>query len=289
MTVPGIHPGVKWPIMLCHPLVLAAVSILACGGIAAAVGPGADPPPALADLYTYRIVNTFPHDPRAFTQGLVFHDGALYESTGIYGRSTLRKVRLETGGVIRGLKLAPRFFAEGLTIFKDRVIQLTWRSKTGFIYDLESLRLIDTFTYPTEGWGITHDGTHLILSDGSASLYFLDPENYTLIRRKQVFDTGGPVRRLNELEYIHDTIYANVWGSDRIAVIDPPSGRVTAWILLEGLLESSPGQTPVDVLNGIAYDSNGDRLFVTGKLWPHLFEIQLAPLSTPGAAQTAPQ
>jgi glutamine cyclotransferase len=230
-------------------------------------------------VYTYKVVNTYPHDPNAFTQGLVFEDGILYEGTGLYGDSTLRKVDLETGALLQGHELPAQFFGEGIiTIYGDRIIQITWRSNVGYVYDKESFDLLQEFNYPTEGWGITHDGTHLIMSDGTSTLHFLDPETYEEVHRVEVLDRGSPVTRLNELEYVQGIIYANVWQTDRIAMIAPSTGQVVGWIDLEGLLGEEDRIQRVDVLNGIAYDAEDDRLFVTGKWWPKLFEIELIPL-----------
>jgi glutamine cyclotransferase len=228
-------------------------------------------------VYGYRIVNVYPHDPEAFTQGLVFQDGIFYEGTGLWGESTLRKVDLESGEVLQLYSLPPEFFGEGITIFGERVIQLTWQEETGFVYDKESFEWLETFTYTTEGWGITHDGTRLIMSDGTATLYFWDPETFGETGRVQVYDEEGPVVRLNELEYIQGLVYANIWLTDFVAIIDPQSGQVTAYIDLGGLLAPEDRDGQVDVLNGIAYDAVGDRLFVTGKWWPKLFEIDLIP------------
>ncbi|MDM8549030.1 glutaminyl-peptide cyclotransferase [Desulfobacterales bacterium HSG2] len=227
-------------------------------------------------VYTYKIVNTYPHDRNAFTQGLVFEDGVLYESTGLRGRSTLRKVELETGKLFRCCKLPSQFFGEGLAVCGNRLIQLTWQSGTGFVYDKSSFALVGTFKYPTEGWGLTHDGTRLIMSDGTSSLYFLDPGDFGVTGKIGVYDDRGPVTRINELEYVRGEIYANVWQTDHIVRIDPGTGQVTGRIDLEGLLSpEDTGGYRVDVLNGIAYDTENDRLFVTGKLWPKLFEIEL--------------
>ncbi len=228
-------------------------------------------------LYTYKIINIYPHDPQAFTQGLAFDDGFLYEGTGLYDRSTLRKVELTSGKVIRSVRLPGRFFGEGITVFGEHIIQLTWRSKLAFAYGKRDFELQRSFPYPTEGWGLTHDGTRLILSDGTATLYFLDPRNFREIDRIEVFDDTGPVQGLNELEYVRGEIFANVWRSDRIARIAPATGRVTGWIDLSGILPARDREAPVDVLNGIAYDPARSRLFVTGKLWPKLFEIELQP------------
>lgn len=228
-------------------------------------------------VYGYRTVNTYRHDPDAFTQGLTFTDGWLYEGTGRHGQSTLRRVELESGIVRQFHQLPDRFFGEGVAVFDNRIIQLTWQSGTGLVYNRRNFALLEEFSYSTEGWGITHDGKNLIMSDGSATLRFLDPETFTETGQVEVFDPDGPVTRLNELEYVKGEIYANVWQTDRIARIDPPTGRVTGWIDLTGLLRPEEYAAPVDVLNGIAYDAAADRLFVTGKLWPRLFEIELIP------------
>jgi len=238
----------------------------------------AEPATAIS-FYTYTIINIYPHDRSAFTQGLVFTDTILYEGTGLHGQSTLRKVDLATGDVLQTYQLPDQFFGEGITIFDDNLVQLTWQSHAGFVYDKESFALQREFTYPNEGWGITHDGQQLILSDGTANLYFLDPNTFKEINRVEVRDQNGPVAQLNELEYIEGKIYANVWKTDRIVIIDPQTGQVTGWVDLAGLLRPEDYQTQwVDVLNGIAYDAVGDRLFVTGKWWPKLFEIELVPL-----------
>ena len=228
-----------------------------------------------APVLDYQVVNTYPHDRNAFTQGLVWDAGGLYEGTGGYGSSTLRRSELETGRVTNKVLLPPRYFGEGITVYRDRIIQLTWRSRIGFVYERTTLRRLDSFGYDTEGWGLTHDGRSLILSDGSASLYFLDPDTFHERRRVTVHDRCGAVARLNELEYIDGRVYANVWHSDRIAIIDPHSGLVEAWADLSGLLGKMWRRAPESVLNGIAYDDVSGRLFVTGKNWPRLFEIQL--------------
>jgi len=225
--------------------------------------------------YTYRVINSFPHDPEALTQGLVFDNGTLFEGTGLYGKSTLRQVELETGAVLRSLSLASQYFGEGITIYKDQVVQLSWRSNTGFLYDKDSFELLQTFSYPTEGWGITHDGVRLIVSDGTSTLYFWDPVTFEEIGRIEVHDQDGPVTQLNELEYVRGEVFANVYYTDRIARINPHTGKVTGWINLKGLLDSEEGLESAGVLNGIAYDAENDRLFVTGKRWPKLFEIRL--------------
>jgi glutamine cyclotransferase len=228
-----------------------------------------------APVVGYRIVNTYPHDPRAFTQGLVFADDLLYEGTGLRGQSSLRKVDLKTGNILLNRPLSAQFFGEGITIYGNHIIQLTWRARVGFVYDRQTFQLLDTFTYPTEGWGITHDGRSFIMSDGTSTLYLLDPQTFQEVGRLEVHTRDGPVSRLNELEYVQGEIYANVWKTDRIARISPETGEVVGWINLEGLLRPEDRNRRVDVLNGIAYDVKNDRLFVTGKLWPKLFEIEL--------------
>jgi glutamine cyclotransferase len=193
----------------------------------------------------------------------------------MWGESSLRKVELETGKVLQIHRLPSDLFGEGIVVWKDKIIQLTWQHRKGFVYDRETFTLLREFTYPTEGWGITHDGSRLIMSDGSATLFVWDPETLQEIGRIDVRDQNGPVARLNELEYINGLIYANVWQTDRIAIIQPDTGRVVGWIDLAGLLKPEDRSSKVDVLNGIAYDAQGDRLFVTGKYWPKLFQIQL--------------
>jgi glutamine cyclotransferase len=220
-------------------------------------------------------VAEYPHDPEAFTQGLVFARGELYEGTGLWGRSTLRRVDLESGMVQQSHSLPSRFFGEGITVMGDRIIQLTWQSRIGFVYDRESFQQVAQFAYETEGWGLTHDGQYLIMSDGSPTLYFLDPQTFEEVSRLPVYDHDGAVTRLNELEYIDGEIYANVWYSDRVARIDPHTGQVCAWVNLEGLLDAADLEQPVDVLNGIAYDASHNRFLVTGKLWPKLFHIEV--------------
>jgi glutamine cyclotransferase len=237
--------------------------------------PSATPTAPSVPVYTYRVLNAFPHDPEAFTQGLIFQDGILYEGTGLRGRSSLRKVELETGNVLKFYALPEQYFGEGIAIFDNKLFQLTWQSRVGFIYDKETLELLDQFTYSTEGWGLTHDGKRLIMSDGTSTLYMRDPANLDEIGRIQVFDGDAPVVRLNELEYVAGEVWANVWQTNRIARIDPDTGQVVGWIDLSGLLEAKDVVGPVDVLNGIAYDAQAGRIFVTGKLWPRVFEIEL--------------
>jgi len=227
---------------------------------------------------TYKVINIYPHDRSAFTQGLAFADGALYEGTGLRGFSTLRKVELETGEITQMSKLPNNYFGEGITIYKDKIIQLTWQSNVGYVYDRESFEVIEEFNYPTEGWGITHDGNRLIMSDGSSKLYFLDPVTFEAVGQVEVTDNTSPITMINELEYIDGEVYANVWLTDRIARIMPQTGQVTGWIDLKGILSYEEDSTQAaGVLNGIAHDAQNNRLFVTGKLWPKLFEIKLIP------------
>src|SRR5215212_952167 len=226
-------------------------------------------------VYGYEVVNTYPHDAQAFTQGLIFSDGALVESTGIEKHSTLRRVELQTGKVLQKVDVPGFFFAEGLTLFGGKIYQLTWRGMKGFVYDPKTFEKTGEFKYEGEGWGLTHDADSLILSDGTNEIRFLDPNTYAVKRTISVTDAGRPVEELNELEYVKGEIYANVWHEDRVARIDPRDGRVAGWIDLSGLLKAGEVSSEEAVLNGIAYDERGDRLFVTGKLWPKLFEIKL--------------
>jgi glutamine cyclotransferase len=226
-------------------------------------------------LHSIRIVNVYPHDPAAFTQGLVFHRGYIYEGTGISGQSSICKVELKTGRVLKSQGLPAEYFGEGITICRNRLIQLTWQSHTGFVYELQSFRILQTFSYPWEGWGITYDGNHLIVSDGTAVLRFLDARTYKMVRQIEVRDRGKSLQNINELEYVKGEIYANVWGTDYIVRISPRTGRVLGWVDLRDLYRYVGVGRNIDVLNGIAYDAKGDRLFVTGKYWPNLFEIRL--------------
>ncbi len=234
--------------------------------------PYASPP----ENYNYTVVNTFSHDVDAFCQGFVFHNGSFFESTGRYGSSDIRKVEMDTGNILMQYNLSDEYFGEGMTIFEDRIIQLTWKSRIGFVYDLETFEREDEFYYASEGWGLTHDGERLIMSDGSSTLTFLDPDSFEVLGNIQVKAGGEKITQLNELEYVDGKILANIWKSDRIAVISPENGNVTGWIDLADL-PVGKGATPADVLNGIAYDGTNDRLFVTGKLWPQVFEIVLDP------------
>jgi glutamine cyclotransferase len=234
-----------------------------------------NPANSMALQYTYSAVKVYPHDSSSFTEGLVFDSGFLYESTGLYHHSTLRRVDLETGVVLQSLSLPSQYFGEGIAVVGNNIVQLTWQSHVGFVYDKASFDLLQEFQYPTEGWGITYDGKRLIMSDGTANLYFLDPVTFQKAGQVTVHDTG-PVNQLNELEYLDGKVYANIWREEKIAVIDPQDGQVTAWIDLTGI-QDIKNQDPNNVLNGIAYDAKGNRLFVTGKMWHHIYEIKLIP------------
>lgn len=242
-----------------------------------AASPLAQPAGAASPRYGYEVVNVYPHDPAAFTQGLLFAEGQLYESTGLYGGSSIRRVDLATGNVLTMTTIPAEYFGEGITIVGDKLYQLTWQEKTGFIYDKATFAPLGRFTYPTEGWGMTYDGERIVMSDGTARLYFWDPATLAPIGAVDVYDDKGPVVRLNELEYINGEIFANIWQTDLIARIDPVSGAVVGWIDLTGILPATDRTPTTDVLNGIAYLPEGDRLFVTGKNWPKLFEIRLVP------------
>ncbi|MFN9263391.1 MAG: glutaminyl-peptide cyclotransferase [Acidobacteriota bacterium] len=228
----------------------------------------------LAGQWTYQVVNTYPHDREAFTQGLEYRNGFLYEGTGLHGRSTLRKVKLETGIVLQKLSLPPQFFGEGISVVGDRIVQLTWQSETGFIWGLQDFKLQRQFTYRGEGWGLTTDGRHLYFSDGTDEIRVLDSQTLAETRRIRVRENGRPLKDLNELEWVEGEILANVWQTDRIVKINPLTGRVTGSIDLTGILPA-PERAGTDVLNGNAYAAAGKRLFVTGKLWPKLFHIRL--------------
>lgn len=226
--------------------------------------------------FTYRIVRVYPHDPEAFTQGLEYVDGVLYEGTGLNGHSSIRKVALESGKVLQQRSVPPEHFGEGITIWKNDLIELTWQTHVAFVYERNTFEPKKRFSYPGEGWGLTHDGTNLIMSDGTDQLRVLDPLTFAEKRRIKVTAVGAPLRNLNELEVVKGEIFANIWQTDYIARIAPDTGRVSGYIDLRGLLTPSE-RARTDVLNGIAYDAAHDRLFVTGKLWPKLFEIKIVP------------
>ncbi|KAA6182845.1 glutaminyl-peptide cyclotransferase [Thiohalocapsa marina] len=247
-------------------------------GLLHGVAAAADTPPAPAPVQGYRVVASYPHDPSAFTQGLAFHDGALYESTGLYGRSTLRRVELASGRVLQQVALPDTMFGEGITVWRDEIVQLTWRAHRGLRFDRASLRQSGEFHLPGEGWGLTHDGRRWIVSDGTADLRFLDPQTQREVRRVQVQDAGRPLRRLNELEFIDGEVWANIWHDDRLVRISPADGRVLGYVDLQGLRPEGLRRHREAVLNGIAYDVDRGRLLVTGKYWPWLYHIEPMPL-----------
>ena len=260
-------------------LLVAAVlaSVLACSAPSTAgqAENGAQATDAVP-VYSYQVVNTWPHDAEAYTQGLVYHDGLLFESTGLRGESSLRRVELKTGKVKKKVDVPRQYFAEGITIFRDKIFQLTWQSQKGFVYDLKKFKQEGEFTYEGEGWGLTHDDHSLILSDGTNRIRFLDPASFQVQRTISVFDQGQPLTELNELEYIKGEIYANIWRADRLVRIDPTTGKITGWVDMTGLHhQGNSGIARENCLNGIAYDAEGDRLFVTGKRWPLVYEIRL--------------
>jgi len=246
---------------------------LACGLAAAVLSL-----PAQTPEYGYQVVHVYPHDPNAFTQGLEFRAGFLYESTGLKGRSSVRKEKLETGQVLQQIDIDAQYFGEGITVLNQQVIELTWQSETGFVYDQAAFRRLRTFNYPGEGWGLANDGQNIYMSDGSAQIRIWDPVTLQEKRRITVRDRGQPVLNLNELEWVRGEIYANIWQKDVIARISPVDGRVLGCIDLAGILPAADRTGGEDVLNGIAYDVLGNRLFVTGKQWPKLFEIKVVPL-----------
>ncbi len=226
--------------------------------------------------YTFEVVNVYPHDPTAFTQGLEFHDGYLYESTGRNASSSVRKVELTTGKVLQKRDVAAQYFAEGLTVLGSRIYQLTWQSNKGFVYDLETFKPVKEFSYRGEGWGLTHNDEFLMMSDGTNQIRFLDPASLTVKKTISVTDRGMPLSEINELEFIKGVIYANVWQTDQVVQIDPDTGKILGWVNLANLLPRADVPTNTEaVLNGIAHDPQNDRLFITGKLWPKLFEIRL--------------
>ena len=256
-------------------LVLSVTSWQCNGGASSDTPPKNPPENAVVPKLGYQIVSIWPHDPSAYTQGLLFVDGKIIESTGQVGRSSLRNVELQTGKILKKVEVPEPFFAEGIALLNNKVYQLTWEDQLGFIYDAQSFEKIGEFKYDGEGWGLTSDGRSLILSDGSNRIRFLDPDSFRVTRTIAVMDGKVPVNKLNELEFVNGEIYANIWHDDRLATIDPQTGRVKSWIDLSGLLQPGDVQDPEAVLNGIAYDQSSGRLFVTGKLWPRLFEIKI--------------
>ena len=284
VMIPSLKSGMTWSLFSLLPkrvtrrrtiiyTLLLSLPALSCQttSVANLKTPGKDPVP----IYGYEVVHVWPHDPGAYTQGLVFHDGNLLESTGQVGHSSLRRVEIETGKVLQKVDVAAPYFAEGITLLKGKIYQLTWQHQLGFIYDAWTFEKIGEFHYQGEGWGLANDGQSLILSDGSNRIRFLDPANFEVRKTIAVVDGRSPVNELNELEYVRGEIYANIWHADRIARIDPRTGAVVGWIDLTGLLAGGEVSDEEAVLNGIAYDETNGRLFVTGKLWPKLFEIRL--------------
>ena len=257
------------PAILCAALGCLLVQLAGCRRAA---------PPKTADeipVYTYQVVHAWPHDRGAFTEGLLFQDGVLFESTGLNGRSSLRRVDLNSGNVLQRTEVPSQYFAEGLAALNGKLYQLTWKSQIAFVYDLQTFKPEGQFSYEGEGWGLTTDGHWLIMSDGTDQIRFLDPATFQEVRRITVTARGQPVNRLNELEYVNKEIFANVWGADYVVRIDPETGRVVGVIDFTGLLPNQDRDEHTDVLNGIAYDPASDRLFVTGKCWPKLFEVRL--------------
>ncbi|MEK6284411.1 MAG: glutaminyl-peptide cyclotransferase [Acidobacteriota bacterium] len=224
---------------------------------------------------SYEVINGYPHDPASFTQGLLWRDGGFYESTGLYGQSKLRRLEFPSGRVLKETSLPPQLFGEGLALVDGRLIQLTWTAHRGLVYDVETFRLLQEFNYDTEGWGLTYDGKNLILSDGSSDLFYFDPQTFKPVKTLAVKMNGQPIHELNELEFIDGEIWANVWQSDLVLRIDPSTGQVTSFLNLKGILAPSDRKGTEDVLNGIAYDAEQKRIFVTGKLWPRIFEIRV--------------
>ena len=236
---------------------------------------GQSPNEGHAQQVSYEVVNSYPHDPTSFTQGLIWHQNALYEGTGLEGQSKLRRLEFPSGRVLNEINLAPELFGEGIALVDNKLIQLTWKSHIAFVYDLDTFRQRQEFSYDTEGWGLTYDGKNLILSDGSSSLFYIDPQTYKPLRKLAVTMNGRPLTELNELEFIDGEIWANVWQTDFIVRIDPSTGRVASFLNLKGLLAPSDKTGREDVLNGIAYDAEHKRIFITGKLWPRIFEIRV--------------
>jgi glutamine cyclotransferase len=260
-----------------RPDVLAIALVAAAACLPAALPAAPAQRAAQVAVDTYRVVKAYPHDPNAYTQGLIVRDGVLYESTGLNGRSSLRKVKLETGEVLQQQRIDPEYFAEGLAEWKGQLVQLTWRSNVAFVYDRATFARRRTFNYPGEGWGLAGDADGFVLSDGSDQLRFLDPDTFREVRRVTVTDGKTTISQLNELEVVNGEVWANVWHTNRIARISPRTGKVVGWIDLAGLMAGGYRLDAEAVLNGIAYDAASRRLFVTGKLWPRLFEIQVVP------------
>jgi glutaminyl-peptide cyclotransferase len=265
--------GFVWPVIIFLVVAGIVALVLVLAGAkdpAAGIAEG-----IVARRLDFEVVKDYPHDPSAFLQGLLWHEGCLYESTGLYGQSTLRRVDLPTGRVLKSISLPSELFGEGLAMVGDRLIQLTWQSKLGFVYDRESFALQRRFTYDTEGWGLTYDGKMLILSDGSSNLFYFDPVTFSPARKLAVTMNGRPIDNLNELEFIGGMIWSNVWQTNLILCIDPGTGRANSYLDLSGILPDKMRTGREDVLNGIAYDARQKRIFVSGKLWPRIFEIRV--------------
>ena len=267
-------------------LVAALLTLSACGRNTAEQAASVPPSPPLAPgadaggkgapvRYTYEVVAAWPHDRGAFTQGLVFRNGGFLESTGLIGQSTLREVELKTGRVLKQVAIAAQYFGEGMAVIGDKAFVLTWESRKGFVYDADTFRLEREFAYEGEGWGLATDGRSLILSDGTAKLRFLDPATFAVTRTLEVTSEGNPVEHLNELEWVRGEVFANIWQENEVVRIDPATGIVRGVIDLTGLLPRTEIRADTDVLNGIAYDATADRLFVTGKRWPKIYEVRL--------------
>jgi len=276
------------------PFVIVLTVVLLGIGLARIIRSGRQPlaktpavPETLRQALSYELLATHPHDSACYTQGLVIDEGVFYESCGLYGKSSLRKVNPADGSVLAEVALDPKYFAEGLVLLDGKLYQLTWQENTGFIYDADTLEHLSSFHYQTQGWGLTTDGSALILSDGTNTLYWLDPGTMQVVRQVRVSYQGQPVEYLNELEFIKGTIFANIYLTDTIAAIDPQDGNVLSLIALSGLRPEQNLSVHGEVLNGIAYDSLNDRLFLTGKNWANLYEVRLVPkeLSTPATQQ----
>jgi len=282
---PARPPAASKKPALSRPLLLlSAVALCAAGGLLVSLWPSGAARTAVATSgaaaqptvrYTFTVLNSYPHDPEAFTQGLVYREGVLFESTGLNGQSSLRRVQPETGQVLKRVDVSREHFAEGLTDWGGALIQLTWQSNLGFVYDIDTFEQRSTFSYPGEGWGLTQDGSRLILSDGTNTLRFLDPQTFAETGRLAVTERGYAVNNLNELEMVNGELFANIWQTDDVVVINPATGHVTARIDFGSLRAQLDTTRPIDVLNGLAWDTSGARLFVTGKLWPRMFAVRI--------------
>jgi len=266
-------------VLLVAVAVLVGLSSMRSSSGVAPSGPAGPAPPPTGDgrarQVSYETVNSYPHDPTSFTQGLLWRDGGFYESTGMYGHSKLRRLEFPSGKVLKEVSLTDDLFGEGLALVDTRLVQLTWTTHRGFTYDIQSFKKLEEFHYDTEGWGLTYDGANLILSDGSSDLFYLDPHSFKVIKKLPVTMNGRPITELNELEFIDGEIWSNVWQTDLILRVDPATGRVASFLNMKDLLAPSDRTGTEDVLNGIAYDADKKRIFVTGKRWPRIFEIRI--------------